>query len=289
MNTPVEVIVVNFNAGEAVVHCIESVLAQSEPVAVTVIDNASTDGSVEAVSRLCEGRDDVRLVRNDGNPGFAPAVNQAVGSEPRNYLLILNPDCEMEPGSLSALCNALDGDPLAGLAGPMVTDAQGRPARAMLRRFPSPWNSFLSFSGLWRLGQRSPAFQGVEIRVPESAGVTVAEAVSGACMLVRKQTFLDLGGMDEAYRLHCEDLDLMYRLRQNGHRCLFVPGARVVHRQGLSSSSRPAWVHWQKHRGMQRFFQKFQAPRYAFPVRWLVLAGIWLRFLATAPLLLFRR
>jgi GT2 family glycosyltransferase len=225
----------------------------------------------------------VRLVRNDGNPGFAPAVNQAVGSEPRDYLLILNPDCEMEPGSLSALCNALDGDPLAGLAGPMVTDAQGRPARAMLRRFPSPWNSFLSFSGLWRLGQRSPAFQGVEIRVPESAGVTVAEAVSGACMLVRKQTFLDLGGMDEAYRLHCEDLDLMYRLRQEGHPCLFVPTARVVHLQGVSSRSRPVWVHFQKHRGMQRFFRKFQAERYALPVRWLVQAGIWLRFLVTLP------
>jgi GT2 family glycosyltransferase len=111
-------------------------------------------------------------------------------------------------------------------------------------------------------------------------------------MLVRKAAFTELGGMDEAYGLHCEDLDLMYRLRQAAGYCLFVPQARVVHLQGLSSRSRPLWAHWQKHRGMQRFFLKFQAPGYAVPLRWLVcplvLTGIWARFLLTLPLLLRR-
>ena len=90
--------------------------------------------------------------------------------------------------------------------------------------------------------------------------------------------------MDGAYGLHCEDLDLMYRLRQRGFHCLLVPDARVFHDQGLSSSSRPFWVHWQKHRGMQRFFQKFQAQQVSPFLRWLVLCGIWLRFAATLPL-----
>lgn len=289
MSGPVEVIIVNFNAGEALIRCIESVLAQTEPATVTVIDNASDDGSADRVADRFAGRDDLRLIRNDGNPGFATAVNQAVGSEPRDYLLILNPDCELRQGALGALRQALEGEPKAGLAGPMVTDPDGRPARGTLRRFPDPWRSFLSVTGLWRLGRHSAAFEGVEKSAAESVCTEVAEAVSGACMLVRKRLFLDLGGMDEAYRLHCEDLDLMYRLRQRGHPSLFVPTARVVHLQGVSSRSRPGWVHLQKHRGMHRFFRKFQAREYAFPVRWLVLAGIWLRFLVTLPRALLRR
>ena len=289
MSTPIEVIVVNFNAGEAVVRCIDSVLAQDAPATVTVIDNASTDGSADRVEKQFAGRDEVLLVRNDGNPGFATAVNRAVGNEPRDYLLILNPDCEMQQHSLRRLRDALEHNPEAALAGPMVFDGGGQPARGTLRHFPNPWRAFLSVTGLWRLGCRSGAFQGVEMDAVSSAGVTVAEAVSGACMLVRKPLFLELGGMDEAYRLHCEDLDLMYRLRQKGHPCVLVPKARVVHYQGLSSRSRPVWVHWQKHRGMQRFFRKFQARDYALPLRWLVVTGIWLRFAVTLPGPLLRR
>lgn len=99
--------------------------------------------------------------------------------------------------------------------------------------------------------------------------------------------------MDEAYGLHCEDLDLMFRLRRSGGYCVFVPQAQAEHAQGVSSSSRPLWVHWQKHHGMQRFFLKNQAPGYAVPWRWLlslpVLAGIWLRFTLRLPIVLLRR
>lgn len=289
MAAPVEVVIVNYNAGQALVRCVESALAQAVPVGVTVIDNASTDGSADLLEDRFAGRDEVHLIRNDGNPGFAAAVNRAVGNQPADYLLILNPDCELRPGALASLCQALDGAPAAGLAGPMVTDAGGRPARGTLRRFPDPWRSFLSFSGLWRLGRHSAVFRGVELSAADLLDAIEAEAVSGACMLVRKRLFRELGGMDEAYRLHCEDLDLMYRLRQRGHPCLFVPQARVLHLQGLSSRSRPGWVHLQKHRGMQRFFRKFQARQYVAPVRWLVLAGIWLRYVATLPGALLRR
>jgi hypothetical protein len=120
------------------------------------------------------------------------------------------------------------------------------------------------------------------------AGTVPAEAVSGACMMLSQTVFLEMGCMDGAYGLHCEDLDLMYRLRQRGFHCLIVPSALVFHQQGISSSSRPLWVHWQKHRGMQRFFLKFQADKTVFPMRWLVIAGIWLRFCVTLPLVWFR-
>jgi GT2 family glycosyltransferase len=174
-------------------------------------------------------------------------------------------------------------DPNAALVAPRVTDRTGRVLRGTLRRFPDPWKSFMTFSGLWRLAGRWPAFRGVERSSELPGNVTAAEAVSGACMLLRKDAFFAIGGMDSDYRLHCEDLDLMYRLRQAGHHCLLVPEAVAIHDQGTSSSSRPLWVHWQKHRGMQRFFDKFQAANHALPVRWAVRAGIWSRFLVTLP------
>jgi GT2 family glycosyltransferase len=302
MPPAVDVIVVNFNAGEALLRCIRSVLEQDLPVRLTLVDNASTDGSAERAAAEFGGRPGFSLLRSPDNPGFATAVNRAVTRPPSasappqtspppgaDYLLILNPDCELAPGALGLLCRALEADPAAGLAGPLVTDAAGRVQRGTLRRFPDPWKSFLTFSGLWRLGRRWARFRGVEVHGALPDAVTTAEAVSGACMLLRRSAFLAAGCMDARYGLHCEDLDLMYRLRQGGLHCLYVPQARAVHQQGLSSRSRPLWVHWQKHRGMQRFFRKFQARRYPWPFRWAVIAGIWARFALSLPSILLRK
>ncbi len=289
MKTAIQVIIVNFNAGETLTRCVQSVLAAREKVNITVVDNASADGSAEQIQSLFGQLENVEILCNDDNIGFTRAVNAAAGMGNEEFLLILNPDCELLAGALGHLQQALDHDPLAALSGPTVVDRTGVVQKGTLRHFPDPWNSLATMTGLWRLGHRFPAFKGVnrhQSGLPDSN--TNTEAVSGACMLVRRKAFEDAGGMDEGYGLHCEDLDLMYRLQQQGNHCVFVPAARVFHQQGVSSRSRPLWVHRQKHLGMQRFFRKFQAGRYPFPVRWLVIAGIWLRYLLTLPLVLIR-
>jgi GT2 family glycosyltransferase len=287
----VEVIIVNYNAGDALTRCVQSVLAQQVPVRLIIVDNASSDDSVASLQNAIGSPEHVTVIANDDNPGFAKAVNTAARGlgKDGHHLLILNPDCEMLPGSLAALGSALDDDPDAALAGPAVVDRDGQVMRGTLRRFPDPWNSLLTFSGLWRLGRWVPAFRGIEMSGQLPADTAQAEAVSGACMMLRKSVFIELGCMDGAYGLHCEDLDLMYRVRRGGFHSLFVPSARVFHQQGISSSSRPLWVHWQRHLGMQRFFLKFQAEKTIFPVRWLVITGIWLRFAVKLPLVWFRR
>jgi GT2 family glycosyltransferase len=286
----IEVIIVNFNTGDALTRCVQSVLAQQVPLSMTIFDNASSDDSLGRLQKTIGRLDNVSVIANDENMGFAKAVNVAARDLELDgqRLLILNPDCEMLTGSLAALSQALDDDPGAALAGPVLVDRDGRPLRGTLRRFPDPWNSLLTFSGLWRLGRWIPAFKGIEMSEQLPAGTEPAEAVSGACMMLSQSVFLEMGCMDGNYGLHCEDLDLMYRLRQRGFHCLIVPSALVYHQQGVSSSSRPLWVHWQKHRGMQRFFLKFQADKTGFPIRWMVIAGIWLRFCVTLPLVWFR-
>jgi GT2 family glycosyltransferase len=284
MTALIHVIIVNFNAGETLSRCVQSVLSTRENVSITVVDNASTDGSAEVIQSLFGQLENVEILCNNSNIGFSRAVNAVAAEKNEKFLLILNPDCELLPGALVYLRQALDQDPLAALSGPTVVDRSGAVQKGTLRRFPDPWNSLVTLSGLWRLGRWIPAFKGVnrhQAGLPDKN--TTAEAVSGACMLVRRKEFEDAGSLDEGYALHCEDLDLMYRLQQRGNRCVFVPAARVFHQQGVSSRSRPFWVHRQKHLGMQRFFRKFQAERYAFPVRWLIIAGIWLRYLLTLP------
>ena len=286
----VEVIIVNFNAGDALTRCVQSVFAQQTPVHLIIVDNASSDDSIASLQNAIGSPENVVFIANGENLGFATAVNAAARNLEKagQYVLILNPDCEMLPGSLAALGSALDDDPQAALAGPAVVDRNGRVMRGTLRRFPDPWNSFLTFSGLWRLGRWVPALKGIEMSGQLPADTAQAEAVSGACMMLRKSVFIELGCMDGAYGLHCEDLDLMYRIHQGEFHNLFVPSARVFHQQGISSSSRPLWVHWQRHLGMQRFFLKFQAEFTNFPLRWLVITGIWLRFAVKLPLVWFR-
>ena len=283
-------IIVNFNAGATIKLCIDALLESSIRTDITVVDNASSDGSAQELREKYANRQGIEFLFNPVNSGFAAAVNMVAHRLDASFVLILNPDCILGPTTLERLKVALENDPHAGLAGPAVYDEDGEIQRATLRRFPDPWKSLMTTSGLWRLGKRFPIFSGVEVDVPDlSGGPRICDAVSGACMLVRGSAFETAGYLDDEYAMHCEDLDLMFRLKQHGWHCLFVPEADCVHQQGLSSRSRPTWVHFQKHRGMERFFRKFQAKTMSFPSRLLVYTGIWLRFIFLWPIVLIRR
>lgn len=283
-------IIVNYNAGETLQQCVGALLKSTEPTTITIFDNASSDHSAENLQSFFGNHQNVEFLFNGTNLGFSPAVNRVARCSDANWVLILNPDCILERETLGRLKAALVEDESAAIAGPAVRDESGRLQRATMRRFPGPWKSLMTASGLWRLGKWFPVFHGVEVDVSKkNADPEICDAVSGACMLIRRSAFEAAGFLDEGYAMHCEDLDLMYRLKEQGWHCLYVPQAGSVHQQGLSSRSRPTWVHFQKHRGMARFFRKFQAKTTAFPIRILVYAGIWLRFIVLWPLILIRR
>jgi hypothetical protein len=283
-------IIVNYNAGDTLVRCVDAVLKSTQHSKVYVVDNASTDGSAQALRNMYGDRQGVEFLFNPRNIGFASAVNALSRRLDTDRLLVLNPDCILEQTALERLGAALDNDPRAALAGPAVVDGRGRIQRATVRRFPDPWKSLMTATGLARLGRICKGLRGVEVKVPKDRlEPFIVDAVSGACMLIRREAFTRVGYLDEGYAMHCEDLDLMYRLQQDGWHCLYVPGAVCTHLQGLSSRSRPGWVHLQKHRGMLRFFNKFQARGTAWPMRLLVRAGIWLRYALLWPLVMMRR
>jgi len=281
-------IIVNYNAGELLQRCVKAAIQSTQHSRIVVVDNASGDKSAQNLRNLYGDRAGVEFLFNPANLGFGPAINAVARNASSDYVLILNPDCILAPTALEKLRVAMDNDPQAGLAGPAVRDEKGRMQRATVRRFPDPWKSFLSITGLWRLGKWWPKFNGVEARA-DLSGTTKVDAVSGACMLVRRKSFEAVGLMNEKYVMHCEDLDLMYRLALQNWHSLYVPDAGCVHVQGQSSRSRPTWVHYQKHRGMLRFYNQYQANKNALPLRLLVRSGIWLRFLLLWPIILLKR
>jgi len=290
MTDSTRVIVVNYNAGDALQRCVASVLASREALHLIVADNDSTDGSCERLRSLYASNPRIEILENGSNLGFASAVNAcaAVGSEP--YLLILNPDCELYPGALGKLKLALESDPDAALAAPCVVDRNENIQRGTLRHFPDPWKAITTSTGLARLGRVLPFLAGVESAADELPCETVrADAVSGACMLIRREDFARCGGFDERFQMHFEDLDLMFRLKQTGRHRLYVPSSRVFHQPGTSSSSRPWWVHRQKHLGLQRYFDKHRPGAQSAAGRWSTIVAIWAHYLVTLPLVMMRR
>ena len=290
MDNSCRVIIINFNAGEALLRCVASVLATREPLSIVVADNQSSDGSCEVLRSRFGSAPRLSILENPVNLGFGPAVNVCARTSTEPYLLILNPDCELFPDTLVQLRDALERDASAALAAPGIVDDKGRVMRGTLRKLPTPWRVLMSGSGLWRLARWFQVFVGVEVPAsafPESTGK--AEAVSGACMLVKADLFRSMGGFDESFSMHFEDLDLMARIQKAGMHCLFVPEASAIHLAGISSASRPLWVHRQKHLGLQRYFRKHVYERQSPLSRFLVTAANWLHYLLGLPFALFRQ
>ena len=274
----VSLIIVNYNACECIVACVSSALRQVDQV--IVVDNASSDDSLAQLEAMLPSEQKLKIVRNQENLGFAAGCNIGVDHSLCRYLLFLNPDCVLAPDVVKGLLQTLERHPDVGMVGGLLVNPDGNEQAGGRRAIPTPWRSFVRAFGLSRFADRWPRlFFDFHLHTqPLPTHPIEVEAISGACMLVRRAAMQDVGHWDEGYFLHCEDLDLSMTLRRKGWKIMFVPDARIVHKKGGCSRSRPVFVEWHKHRGMMRFYRKFFRHQYPGPLMWLVALGIWLRF-----------
>jgi len=285
------VITVNFNAGDLLLASARAVLASTAPVELLVVDNASADDSIARLREALAGDGRVRIIQNAANLGFARANNLAAETARGDHFLYLNPDCIVERDTIRAMREAMEEHPRAAVAGCLILNPDGTEQAGCRRAVPTPWRAFVRTFGLSRLfpHHRRLFDDFVLAHRPLPVEPTSVEAVSGAFMLVRRDALEQVGPMDEAYFLHCEDLDWCMRFRSSGREILFVPDVTVVHHKGHSSRDRPVRVLWHMHCGMVRFYQKFFRHQYPAPFMWLVVLGVWLRFCALAARALIRR
>lgn len=275
-------IVVTYDSEETLDACLRRLRAAEGVVEIRVVDNNSRDASMEIAQRHALADPRLRFIANPDNPGFAVACNQGVRDSNAPVLAFVNPDCFVEGDSLSWLlthaaairlrdgADALLGADLVGEDG--VRDAAAR------RRDPD-------FAAMLR--DRSRARLG--LAVDPMRALQPVDAVSGALMLLPRTLFDRVGGFDAAYRLHAEDLDLCRRVRDAGATVACANDVRVVHVRGVSSRSRPLFVEWHKHRGLWRYFRKFEAAQRGAFVRMAVFAMIWGRFPFVAARACLRR
>jgi len=278
-------IIVNYNAGLLLKQAVQSVLCSEAVSKVIVVDNLSSDQSIDEMERIAVSQSRLRCIRNKENLGFAKACNIGVAAaDESEYLLFLNPDCLMEGNALEALLALMKSSLETGMAGPLVLNPDGTEQPGGRRSVPTPWRSFVRLFGLSKLSERYPKLFSDFLlhQQPLPADAAEVEAISGACMLVRREAVKAIGLLDEGYFMHCEDLDWCMRFRGGQWKIMFVPSACVVHYKGVSSKRHPLWVEWHKHKGMIRFYRKFFRHQYPGILMWIVALGVWLRFGALA-------
>lgn len=253
----VDIIIVNYNAGALLRQCVESALASTAvQVRCLVVDNASTDDSLQQLLQLMPEGEQLRLIRNKRNLGFATAVNQGVAAGASEWFLLLNPDAQLPSDGLCSLLSTAQilGD--AGLLGPVLLNPDGSEQRGARRDLPTPLDALLQGLQLHRVWPKLD-FNHTSRPLPDEPARV--PAISGACMLVRRQAHQQLSGFDDEYFLHFEDLDYCARMGAEGYGIYFVPSVAVIHAQGGCSQGAESRVGQHKAAGMRRFFARHPA------------------------------
>lgn len=278
MSGAIAAIVVSYQSAGTLDACLQRLRAARDVTQIRVVDNASRDDSLAVAQRHALADARVRFIANPDNPGFATACNQGAADCDAPWLAFINPDLMVEADTLACLRDL--GQPLGDcLLGVEQVDEQGRPDAAVRRRDPD-------FAAMLRNPGKGAR---LALAADPAQVLQAVPALSGALLLMPRGLFDRLGGWDAGYRLHAEDLDLCRRAREAGATVAIANELRVLHVRGVSSRSRPYFVEWHKHRGLWRYFRKFEAPRRSLPVRIGVWGAIWAHALAQVPRLLLHK
>lgn len=274
LSTPglTSIVVVLANSGPLTRDCVEHALTSEGPVELILVDNGSVDGMPESLDRAYADDTRVRVVYNRANLGFGPAVNRGAAEARGDHLLVLNPDCLIEPDTIARMKAHVDIH--TAIVGAVVCDDQGRPDPASRRYDPLMRRAINT-----KLGRPG----GIDITGPMPGGAEDVEIVSGAIILMPRVVFESLGGFDETFFLHCEDMDLCRRARDAGYRVILAGDVRVLHGKGVSSRRRPVFVSRHKHRSMYLWFRRHDPMAKNPLLRVAVFVGIWAHFLMKIP------
>ena len=229
----VSIIIVSYNTKELTKAClrsIESSMILSDRWEIIVIDNASNDGSAEFLKR----KKNIRFIANASNVGFARANNIGIKNARGEYILLLNSDTELRPGTLQELLSYMDSYPRVGVVTCRVELPDGNIDPACHRGFPTPWASFTYFLGLERMFPASRIFSQYHLGYEDLHTIHEIDSPSGAFFLTRRSILEELHGLDEEYFMYAEDIDLSYRIKEAGWKIVFYPKKSIVHRKKQS-------------------------------------------------------
>jgi len=272
----ISIIIVSYNVRWYLSNALASVLCAVDGLTheIIVIDNASTDGSVEM---LRDRFTMVRLITNQTNVGFAAANNQGLSLAGGKYIVLLNPDTLVQEDSFSSLMQFMDTHPRAGIATCKILNADGGFSVDSRHSIPSPMTAFWKQIGLSRLFPNSRRFARYNLTFLDENEIHRVDAISGSFMFLRAETVQQVGKLDEDYFMYCEDVDYCYRVGRAGWDIYYLPVTAIIHYKGESTRKENYRYAINFNRSLYLFYDKHFHEKY-FPVlKAFILAGVFMR------------
>ncbi|MCF7740408.1 MAG: glycosyltransferase [Candidatus Marinimicrobia bacterium] len=230
----VSVIIISYNVKEFLQQALLSLekALQGIESEIIIIDNASVDGSKRIVKSEFP---DIKLIENEENVGFARACNQGLETAKGDYFLLLNPDTLLQEDTITTMIEFFENHPEAGAAGCKILNADGSLQKACRRSFPRPSVAIPKMLGLSRLFPRNKLFGKYNLTYKDPDELTEVDAVSGSFLMLKREVYERIGGLDEDFFMYGEDLDFCYRINDAGWKIYYVPDTQIVHYKGESA------------------------------------------------------
>jgi GT2 family glycosyltransferase len=268
----VSIVIVNWNSREFLRKCLASIEASVRTIRyeVVVIDSGSFDGC-EAMLR--EQYPQVRFLQSSENLGFAKANNRAFEASSGECVLFLNPDTEVVGSAIETMHAFLTSLPDAGIVGCRLINSDGTLQSSCVQSIPTITNQVLDsefFRNLWP----KSALWGMAALFDNGPGASEVEGISGACLMVRRSIFEQVGRFSEDYFMYVEDLDLSCKVRRAGYRNYYIPGATVTHHGGQSSQqATSAFAATMTREAVRRFLRKTRGTAHSAGYRFMMLVS----------------
>jgi GT2 family glycosyltransferase len=268
MRSEVSIVIVSYNVADLLRACLRSIADQNVPAEIIVVDNASTDNSVEMVRNEFSL---VHLIANKENRGFSAANNQGIDASSSPLILLLNPDTEMEPFGLRKLIDFAKSNPATSLVGPQLLNSDDSVQPSAWKR-PSPWDLILESLFLHKLFRVSD-YDSSQFDSQFEPGM-----LSGAALLFSRELYLRIGGLDSNL-FWMEDADFAYRARKAGGKVIYYPAVKIVHHSGQSSKKNLSVVLSNQLLSKLKYYRKHSGWLPAFIAGWFCLFHIFTRIL----------
>lgn len=282
------IIIVNFNTKKLTLECIQSIYDSnlSYKYEIFVVDNRSSDGSVDAIQKAFPH---VHVIANKENVGFSKANNQAILESQGSYVLLLNSDTIVMENTLSYTIDFMNENKDVGATGCKVLLPDGNLDKACHRGFPTPEASFYYMTGLAKKFPNNPRFNSYHKSYLNMDETHEIDCLVGAFMMVRREAIKEVGILDETYFMYGEDIDWCYRIKEAGWRIYYTPQVSIVHYKGASSRKKPFKIVYEFHRAMFLFHKMHFAKKYSRMVNGLIYSGIALKLSISVVSNVFRK
>lgn len=271
------IIIVNYRTQDLTLACIASVFSSitSYNYEIILIDNASNDGTIEAVNELFP---QVITITNTTNVGFSKANNQGIRIAQGRYVLLLNSDTIVQQDTLQTMIHFMDENPTVGASGCKIVLPDGSLDKACKRGFPTPSASFYYAFGFAKLFPKIPRFNQYQLGYLSPDEAYPIDSLVGAFMLIRCEAIEQVGMLDEEFFMYGEDIDWCYRIKQAGWVNYYYPQTQIVHYKGASSRRKPYKIIYEFHRAMILFHNKHYRKKYSWLTNAMVYIGVSVKF-----------